>query len=289
VEQITWGMTGSEKRSLLFFSIAFFLLYWSLPFLLRRRSLFILLGLLLLAWSLGSFWYYLYFHRYPQFNLLVNLLGQTKDLFQFGSIPWYPQLIWMLADLPLFALLFFLLGRERDFSGWGRSLTVLLIPLILLVLGIGFFQMFQSRKSLHYAEDFKYYGDAVFVRRHGLFLWQLKKAIQKDPRLSYAETKLLSDGRGERKNIIPIQVESLDAALVRLEWQGKPVMPFLSELSRDHVYYPCVMSYHKGGGTSDAELSIINSVDPFPARPQLWMVPLTTAIHSSGNSGMLAI
>jgi phosphoglycerol transferase MdoB-like AlkP superfamily enzyme len=29
------------------------------------------------------------------------------------------------------------------------------------------------------------------------------------------------------------------------------------------------MSYHKGGGISDAELSIINSVDPFPDRPTI--------------------
>lgn len=269
VEQITWGMTSTEKSSLLFFSLAFFLFYWAIPILFRRRNLFILLGSLLIVWGLVSFWYYLYFHRYPQFNLLISLSGQTKDLLRTGSIPFYPQLVWMLIEIPLFVLLYYLSGWKWNFLGLDRRFFAISITLLLVLLGAGSCHFFRSADSPKYAEDLKYYGDAVFVRRHGLLLWQIKKAIQKDPRLSYAETKLVSDGRGERKNIILIQVESLDSAIVRHEWQGRPVMPFLEGLSRKHVYYPVVMSYHKGGGTSDAELSIVNSVDPFPDRPTI--------------------
>jgi phosphoglycerol transferase MdoB-like AlkP superfamily enzyme len=44
--------------------------------------------------------------------------------------------------------------------------------------------------------------------------------------------------------------------------KGKHVMPYLHRLSTQSIYYPFVMSYHKGGGTSDCDFSVLNSVEP---------------------------
>ncbi|MHB8063742.1 MAG: LTA synthase family protein [Ruminiclostridium sp.] len=71
-----------------------------------------------------------------------------------------------------------------------------------------------------------------------------------------------------KPNFVIIQVESMDANIVKQQYNGSYVMPYLSSLRESSVYYPYTLSYHKGGGTSDAEFSIMNSVeslDSFPA------------------------
>ena len=44
--------------------------------------------------------------------------------------------------------------------------------------------------------------------------------------------------------------------------QGQEVMPFLSELRHESIYYPFTLSYHSGGGTSDCDFTVLNSVEP---------------------------
>jgi phosphoglycerol transferase MdoB-like AlkP superfamily enzyme len=44
--------------------------------------------------------------------------------------------------------------------------------------------------------------------------------------------------------------------------QKQAVMPFLAQLRNDSLYYPYTLSYHSGGGTSDCDFAILNSVEP---------------------------
>ncbi len=64
------------------------------------------------------------------------------------------------------------------------------------------------------------------------------------------------------RNIYLIQVESMDARVVGLKCQSQEVMPFLSQLRRESIYYPFTLSYHSGGGTSDCDFTVLNSVEP---------------------------
>jgi phosphoglycerol transferase MdoB-like AlkP superfamily enzyme len=70
-------------------------------------------------------------------------------------------------------------------------------------------------------------------------------------------------------NIIAIQAESLDANAVNLYCGGFPVMPFLHALKEKSIFYPYMMNYHKAGGTSDAEFSVLNSVEPLGNYPSI--------------------
>ncbi len=59
-----------------------------------------------------------------------------------------------------------------------------------------------------------------------------------------------------------IQVESLQSGLERIKHNGQLVMPYLNSLTRNSVYYPYCYSYHNVGGTSDAEVSIFDNIEP---------------------------
>ena len=72
-----------------------------------------------------------------------------------------------------------------------------------------------------------------------------------------------------KPNYVIIQVESMDANIVNQKYKGVYVTPFLRSLTASAVYYPFAMSYHEGGGTSDSEFSIINSVEPLESYPAL--------------------
>src|SRR5690606_24700762 len=63
-------------------------------------------------------------------------------------------------------------------------------------------------------------------------------------------------------NFLLIQVESLGSNILKAFYDGRPVTPNLRRMAREAVFHPYALCYHKGGGSSDAEFSILNSVEP---------------------------
>ena len=72
---------------------------------------------------------------------------------------------------------------------------------------------------------------------------------------------------GREADLVLIEVESLGANVIDLEYQGRPVMPFLKKLSAEAIYYPYVLSYRAAGGTSDCEYAVINGREPLAGAP----------------------
>jgi phosphoglycerol transferase MdoB-like AlkP superfamily enzyme len=70
-------------------------------------------------------------------------------------------------------------------------------------------------------------------------------------------------------NFVIVQVESMDSNLINMQYKNQYITPFLHSLSQKSVYYPYVLSYHMGGGTSDAEFSMINSIEPLGNYPAI--------------------
>ena len=64
-----------------------------------------------------------------------------------------------------------------------------------------------------------------------------------------------------RKNIISIQVESLDTAVIGLKHNGREVTPFLNSLLDQSLYFDNFYAQHTNG-SFDAELSFLTSVYP---------------------------
>lgn len=61
----------------------------------------------------------------------------------------------------------------------------------------------------------------------------------------------------------------MESSIVRQLHDGNPVMPYLHSLTKQSVYYPYMLAYHFGGGTSDCEFSAINSVEPLVGYPAI--------------------
>jgi len=94
----------------------------------------------------------------------------------------------------------------------------------------------------------------------------------------------------QARNVILLQIESLDPWVVEYEVRGQAVMPHLRELSRKARVFPNFFAQHSGGGSSDAELALHLGVLPLATHSGLlsadWAVarPLPAIVGKHGWS-----
>jgi phosphoglycerol transferase MdoB-like AlkP superfamily enzyme len=118
-------------------------------------------------------------------------------------------------------------------------------------------------------------GESRLVQRYGTLvnnavsIYNNKNTEEYINSLKYGRERTNEKEAAQKANIFIIQVESMDASIVKQKHNGSYVMPYLNSLTTGSVYYPYMFSYHLGGGTSDAEFSVINSVEPLTAYPSI--------------------
>ncbi|MBC8322858.1 MAG: sulfatase-like hydrolase/transferase [Candidatus Marinimicrobia bacterium] len=104
-----------------------------------------------------------------------------------------------------------------------------------------------------------YFG---FLWTYGLDLYR----INKNPGVGVEIPKsnfTVTIPENKKRNIIAIQVESLDNNVIHHTVDGKPVMPFLHHLTQQSIYFPKIFAQHTSvGGTSDAEFCVLTSQYP---------------------------
>lgn len=113
------------------------------------------------------------------------------------------------------------------------------------------------------------------VLRHGLIVHNIVDILKDPSRKSRSGTinygnvfsnKATASGP---HSIIMLQVESLDAFIVNFRHNGNFVAPFLHDLAGKSIYYPYVLTTRRTGVTSDCELSVLNSIEPFEQYPSM--------------------
>jgi hypothetical protein len=72
---------------------------------------------------------------------------------------------------------------------------------------------------------------------------------------------------GQFRNVICIQVESLDANVINAQYKNQYVVPFLHRLSNESVYYPHTIFYRFAGASSDTEFTVLNGILPLKDYP----------------------
>lgn len=95
-------------------------------------------------------------------------------------------------------------------------------------------------------------GDDERDRLHRFFLDQAPRRAGTGPAF----------GAARGRNLVMIQVESLQSFAVGMEIGGEPVMPTLSEWRRDAIYVPALTDQTAAGRSSDAELATQASLLP---------------------------
>jgi len=77
------------------------------------------------------------------------------------------------------------------------------------------------------------------------------------------------------RNIVVMQVESLDRNIIGFEYDGQPVTPFLNQLANSHYYFTDVYAQHSSsGGTSDGDFCFLTSQYPLGYKGALGAIGL---------------
>ncbi len=71
----------------------------------------------------------------------------------------------------------------------------------------------------------------------------------------------------KRKNVIYLQLESIDGISPIAEFHGKPVMPFLKSLTQTSTYFPNTIDNTGSGRTTDGEFLVLCSLPPVSNKP----------------------
>lgn len=214
--------------------------------------------------------YYDYFHRYLDLRVSAQLLFEGLNTApKIGSLM-HPLYLALLVDFPVLLVTVRSLLCPR---GWKPAAAVGATTVVLL----GSLELVNSLKheSLRHllskpgsGDVANFYGEEAVVKRYGLLLNILLSYVSSGDEgaqfAAVASTRRIvsKDRPNSQPNLVAIQVESLDAAMVGLTVDGKLVMPFLTDLSKRSFYRAHTLVYHGVGGTSDAEFSIINSMPP---------------------------
>jgi phosphoglycerol transferase MdoB-like AlkP superfamily enzyme len=212
--------------------------------------------------------YYHFFDYYPTFAQTCSFLFQLEPLTEIHNIPIDYGYAIYLIDLPaLVALLIrhhFPLVKIYDLPYLKTKILAQLAVILIICATVGMID--RSRVPVEDYQNRKL-EDRRIVRNYGM-IWFVINSYFEDgqtPRRLYPRTSnhvLRFPARKQNLNIILIQVEAMDAAAVTARYDGAPVMPFLNGLRDRCLYYPYVLSFHGGGGTSDCDFSVINSMEP---------------------------
>lgn len=141
-----------------------------------------------------------------------------------------------------------------------------------------------------------YFG---FIWTYGIDLYR----INKNPELAVEIPEsnfTITIPENKKRNIIAIQVESLDNNVIHHIVDDKPIMPFLNHLTQHSIYFSKIFAQHTSvGGTSDAEFCVLTSQYPLghkgtffaiglerlPAIPVIMNNNKYTTLAFHGNSG----
>ena len=86
----------------------------------------------------------------------------------------------------------------------------------------------------------------------------------------------ISEGKGRKKNLIIIQVESLENCLIGKKINGVEITPFLNRLTEKEVYFNHFYSQVLGGHSSDADFMVNTSLYPLLKGSVCISFPLNT-------------
>jgi len=262
--------------------------YVFLFFFLRRRWLTILFFLVEDFWIILNAIYYMYFGHYFHlisfFYHLESNFTSARESSSFLSavkvVSWFDRFSIIFIDLPFIILAL----TNKIFEGTVQFLRtvhakVIFVISLTIVLLIEIFNLVEGKGSINLlskaiSQDISCKDEKNLITYYGtIFMNMVDIVYLIDDKLVYRiidyGKELEFKGREKKKNIISIQVESLDSSVVFTDYKGKPIAPFLRSLTTNSLFFPITVSYHFAGYTSDAEFTILNSLHPLRQIPSM--------------------
>lgn len=270
------------------FTLLCCIIVYSIVLSFKSRYIFLIVFVVQCIYCFTNISYFLYYHSYLHFMQWISLFKEALISATHLANPTSLQLLIVFIDIPFALYIFFKCFKQevRKFKLPALKNSVL-IALLLILIVVETNNYAEGKSVAQYIDD-RYTGETEIVERYGTLVNDAVNIIK-----NYSEIKLteqlkygdrhsgsssISSGeksdsssiiKSAKPNFVIIQVESLDANIVKQQYKGSYVTPYLSSLRENSVYYPYTLSYHQGGGTSDTEFSIINSVEPLESFPAI--------------------
>jgi lipoteichoic acid synthase len=259
------------------FIITILLVFSIYPLILRIKSrlLFIMLYIIQAVYIMANISYYMYFHSYLHiaqwFTLFHEGLMASKNL----SAPMNFKLLAAFIELPVFIYIaknFYRLYDARTKLFYYRLIVAAVS--VLLIFSIESANYKKGNSIIQFIES-RYKGETPVVERYGTVVNGVASLVLKSSEekmidsFEYGRNQKNEEESEDNPNFIIIVVESMDSSVINKKFEDEYITPYLNSLAENNVYYPYVLSYHEGGGTSDSEFSIINSIEPLKGFPAL--------------------
>lgn len=235
------------------------------------------------AYILINICYYKYFGNYLHVIQAISLLKEGASVAENGAIPLTPQMLIIFIDLPFFViLLIHNFKNEKLIKKLHKIFKIAMLVSLCAVVSIEAYNANQCKSIANLMND-TYSGESPIVERYGTVannivnLYLNSNENKMISQFKYGNNLTSNDFNGStgnsasvsKPNYVIIQVESMDANIVNQQYRGSYITPFLHSLENSSVYYPYTLSYHEGGGTSDSEFSVMDSVEPLQFFPAL--------------------
>lgn len=219
--------------------------------------------------------YYSFYHYYLQILEGLRLFRESFDVFSRNSTPKNSRLLFLGIDIPFFIIMFLRL-HGRDTSRI-NDVQTLILTCLLSVLLLESYNLFKGRSLIKLLNTYPKSEKTVIenygtLANAGVNLIKFHQYEEFMKAYDYGNVQSIKSKGYRRPNILIIQLESVDSHAVEHTHDGKLVMPYMNALKNNAICFPYTLNYHKAGGTSDAEFSILNSVEPLGNFPSI-MIP----------------
>ena len=243
------------------------------------------------AWLLQSLYlavcwsYFAYFGLHLTFATVRSVGGEGLTAVSHGALPVTAGMWWLLLDLPL-VLAWCALDRSRWRLRWA-------LPALVLQCGVLAWLVLRAEGALQWAaaeRDDRYTAPTVFIPEFGLLPLQLAQARRPgNPAAGFVYgPELTVTGSAQRRDVLVVQVESLDVDGIA------KAMPQLAARAAQGVWYERCLAYHGPGGSADADVAVIEGIEPlwdavsFDQVGHPWPNSWVRRLRDAGWSGALA-
>ncbi|MFW6000887.1 MAG: LTA synthase family protein [Halanaerobium sp.] len=247
-----------------------------------RQRLFILF-IIFSIFFFANFWYSRYFGDYLSLSNLIS--GEATGTFSYYEIL-VKQIIriwdiFFILDIAAAAYLGFKsisvydfkLEEKRiyEYTSFNKRAAVGILILILFIqIFSGSVFMEEIKPTNIYQEGTSYYVSVygiipLYTMEAYIYLNRpedkIEPALKKVPYYRAQEQLSSKKINADNPNIILIQVESLDEAVIDYSYQGQEITPYLNELKSKSLYFDNFYA-QKVNGSFDADLSVLTSLYP---------------------------
>lgn len=226
---------------------------------------------------------FIYFHYSSGFlqASALRYISQTPALI--GTIRTFYSWNLVFFIINIVIVLIFFINRTKDdfYFTKKQKITILSLSLIMIIFGYGFLVRAEKKEWSDASRLYKNLYDLnTVVGKMGIMNYSVEDAIKYyllNSKISAEETAYVKKWRDERaqppkgknffgiaknKNIIIIQIESLENAVINKKINGQEITPNLNRLAREGRYFNNYYSEVGPGNTADAEFTVLNSLYP---------------------------